>query len=155
MQYIKYTYDTRDGNPNTPDVVGLQFVWARESQYPTTSPEFFGTAHIGSSVDVPGVLAVLSRAEWGRLRDEEIAAREPYRRFSSSQYLALFTLDERRAIRLASVENVDVGLLYDEAIAADYITWLDPRTAAGLHALMLNGLLTQERLDEISEALQA
>ena len=54
MQYLQFTYvDVVTGVPVTdepprngpamPDVDGIQFAWARERQYPTLTPELFGT----------------------------------------------------------------------------------------------------------------
>ena len=54
MKYIKFTYvdavtgisiasEPAANGPVFPNVVGLEFAWARESAYPTDVPEFFGT----------------------------------------------------------------------------------------------------------------
>ena len=54
MQYLKFTYvdavtgisiasEPAANGPVFPNVVGLEFSWARESRYPTDVPEFFGT----------------------------------------------------------------------------------------------------------------
>lgn len=68
MKYIKYTYV--DGN-HMPQVEGLEFVWARESQYPTNSPEFFGTCTDGSDTSTAGVLAELTEQQYlGSLQQE-------------------------------------------------------------------------------------
>ncbi|MBV7541027.1 hypothetical protein [Acidovorax sp. sic0104] len=88
MQHIKYTYvDAATGVPVTdapassgpvnPAVEGLQFVWVRESQYPTHVPEFFGTCPDESDTDVPGVLAVISQEEFDALQAVELEARSP------------------------------------------------------------------------------
>jgi hypothetical protein len=88
MQYIKYTYvDALTGVPVTdapaangpamPAVDGLEYAWARESAYPTEQPEFFGTCPDESATDVPGVLAVLTQAEWEALHAYELLARNP------------------------------------------------------------------------------
>lgn len=73
MKYIKYTYV--DGN-HMPQVDGLEFVWARESQYPTDKPEFFGTCHDGSDTDVEGVLAELTEQQYSGALQQEIADRK-------------------------------------------------------------------------------
>lgn len=88
MQYIKYTYvDALTGVPVTvapaangpavPAVGGLEYAWARESAYPTEQPEFFGTCPDESAIDVPGVLAQMTQAEWEALRADEMLARNP------------------------------------------------------------------------------
>lgn len=86
MKYLKYTYvDAVTGIPVTqapaangpkfPAVTGIEFSWARESQYPTASPEFFGTCPESSESDVPGVLAELSQQDWEAARTDEMATR--------------------------------------------------------------------------------
>ena len=86
MKYLKFTYiDSVTGKPVTetpaadgpvfPVVAGLQFSWARESKYPTGRPEFFGTCPDNSNTSVPGVLAVLSQADWEAAHAEELDAR--------------------------------------------------------------------------------
>lgn len=86
MKYLKFTYvDAVTGAPVTaapavngpvfPAVTGIEFAWARESQYPTASPEFFGTCPESSESDVPGVLAELSQQDWEAARTDEMATR--------------------------------------------------------------------------------
>jgi hypothetical protein len=86
MKHIKFTYvDAVTGisvasqpatnGPAFPAVAGLQFVWARESSYPTDVPEFFGTCPDDSSTQIDGVLGVLSQADWEGMRSDEIKAR--------------------------------------------------------------------------------
>ncbi|RRV80449.1 DUF4376 domain-containing protein [Stutzerimonas stutzeri] len=58
-----------------PSVDGLQFVWARESQYPTLTPELFGTCPDTSDTTKPGVMAVMDEAEWLAARQRENADR--------------------------------------------------------------------------------
>lgn len=75
MKYVKYTYvDSVTGIPVTdepaangptqPDIEGLEFGFALESQYPTSTPTFYGTAPDKSSTEVPGVLGKLNEAEY-------------------------------------------------------------------------------------------
>lgn len=86
MQHLKFTYvDALTGVPVTqapatngpamPAVPGLEFVFARESAYPTGTPHFFGTCPDGVSTDAPGVLAVLTEAEFEQARADELEAR--------------------------------------------------------------------------------
>lgn len=74
MQYLKYTYvDALTGvscaaepmrnGPAFPPVPGLQHGFALESEYPTRTPTFYGTAPDDAPTDMPGVLAVLTEAE--------------------------------------------------------------------------------------------
>lgn len=88
MQYLKFTYvdavtgisiasePARNG-PQFPAVTGLEFVWARESQYPTDVPQFFGTCPDGSDTNIDGVLGVYSQADWETMREDEMRARNP------------------------------------------------------------------------------
>lgn len=88
MQYIKFTYvDAVTGisvakqpatnGPVFPPVAGLEFAWARESQYPTDVPEFFGTCPDDSNVQIDGVLGVYVQADWETLWADEMRARNP------------------------------------------------------------------------------
>ena len=88
MQYIKFTYvDSVTGvsitkqpatnGPVFPAVKGLEYVWARESRYPTDVPEFFGTCPDDADTQVDGVLGVYLQADWETMRDDEMRARNP------------------------------------------------------------------------------
>ena len=88
MKYLKFTYvDAATGisiasepatnGPVFPPVAGLEFVWARESHYPTNVPEFFGTCPDDSNVQVDGVLGVYLQADWEQMREDELRARNP------------------------------------------------------------------------------
>lgn len=86
MKYIHFTYvDAVTGisvasepainGPVFPAVAGLAFEWARESQYPTSAPDFFGTCPDKSNTQIDGVLAVLTQAQYTQARAAEMAAR--------------------------------------------------------------------------------
>ena len=88
MKYIKFTYvDAVTGisvakqpaanGPVFPSVAGLEFVWARESRYPTDVPEFFGTCPDDADTQVDGVLGVYVQADWETMRNDEMRARNP------------------------------------------------------------------------------
>lgn len=49
--------------------------------------------------------------------------------------------------------NATVKLWYDKMLAAGFVTRADPRTEAGLSALVSAGLLTAERKAAIVEAM--
>lgn len=88
MKFLKFTYvdavteisvatePARNG-PKFPEVAGLTFVWARESQYPTNVPEFFGTCPDESMTAIDGVLAVLAEADFNNMRLDEMRVRKP------------------------------------------------------------------------------
>lgn len=86
MKYLKFTYvDSATGVPVTeapahngpkfPDVEGLEFEWARESQYPASIPEFFGTCPDETNATAPGVLAEMTQQEWEAAHTDEMAIR--------------------------------------------------------------------------------
>lgn len=88
MKYIKYTYvDAVTGisvaqapatnGPVPPSIPGLEFVWARTSNYPTNVPEFFGTCPDDADLSVPGVLGLYLQADWETMRDDEMRSRNP------------------------------------------------------------------------------
>jgi hypothetical protein len=74
--------------------------------------------------------------------------------FTALEFLDLFTEAEQLAIVTAGLQNAAVKLWYDRALAAQFITIADPRTAGGLAALVSAGLLTEERRAAIVEAMQ-
>ena len=77
-----------------------------------------------------------------------------YPQFTSLQFLDLFTEPEQLAVATAAMQSAQVKLWYDRLLAAMFITLADPRTAAGLDALVAMGLLTATRRDEIIGAMQ-
>ena len=88
MQYLKFTYvdavtgisiasEPAANGPVFPPVDGLEFVWARESRYPTDVPEFFGTCPDDADTQIDGVLGVYVQADWETMRDDEMRARNP------------------------------------------------------------------------------
>lgn len=86
MKYLKFTHvdsvtgisvvsaPARNG-PSHPAIVGLQFVWARESAYPTNTPEFFGTCPDDSDTQIDGVTGVFTQADWEQMQRDEMHAR--------------------------------------------------------------------------------
>lgn len=88
MKFLKFTYvDAMTGisiagepatnGPVFPPVAGLEYAWARESQYPTNVPEFFGTCPDDSDTHIDGVLGVFSQGDWEGMRADEMLARKP------------------------------------------------------------------------------
>lgn len=103
------------------------------------------------------------RQEWGapelvEMTPEEIDAhlnppRQPLQKtiFSVLEFRDRFTLEERLAIRQAQFEDMEVGLVYDEFHAAQYIDLNDPRVEQGLLLYVAKGLLTPERAAELMQ----
>ena len=88
MKYLKFTYvdaitgisiasEPAQNGPVFPPVAGLEFVWARESRYPTDVPEFFGTCPEDADTQVDGVLGVYLQVDWETMREDEMRARNP------------------------------------------------------------------------------
>lgn len=120
MKHIKFTYvDAVTGisiatqpaanGPTFPPVVGLEYVWARESQYPTAVPEFFGTCPDDSNVQIDGVLGVFSESDWENMRADEMAARNPVPTSCSSRQglLALLSYGIKRSEIEAQIETIE------------------------------------------------
>lgn len=85
--HIKYTYiDAKTSIPATqapmrhgpkvPDVAGLVFGFALESQYPTEAPTFYGTVPEDADTNKPGVLATLTEDEYQQAYQAELDARK-------------------------------------------------------------------------------
>ena len=96
MKYIKFTYvdsvtsisvakQPATNGPVFPNVAGLEFVWARESRYPTDVPEFFGKCPDDADTQVDGVLGVFVQADWETIREDEMHARGPQTQFEKDQ----------------------------------------------------------------------
>ncbi len=128
MKHLKFTYvDSATGVPVTdapatngpkfPDVVGLEFAWARESQYPVAVPEFFGTCPDESDTGVPGILAVLPQQDWEVMRDDEMRARVPRSITMRQCRLQLLAIN-----KLADVD-VAIASLPEPAKSAVQIEW--------------------------------
>lgn len=88
MKYIKFTYvdaitnisivsEPAINGPKFPEIVGLEFGFARESQYPTDVPEFFGTCPDTSNTDVDGVFSILDKTSYDQAYSNEMFARVP------------------------------------------------------------------------------
>lgn len=85
--FVKYTYvdsatglpvtqGPASGGPAMPRVDGLAFAFALESEYPTPTPTFFGACPDDADTTVPGILAVLTEAEFLEAQAKEMEARK-------------------------------------------------------------------------------
>ena len=77
----------------------------------------------------------------------------PPKQFTSLEFLDLFTEAEQLAVAGAAMTSAAVKLWYDKMLAAGFVTISDPRTEAGLNALVSADLLTAERKAAIVEAM--
>jgi hypothetical protein len=75
--YVRFTYvDSDTAQPVRLDQpysglslpAGVKLVWAAESEYPTATPNFYGTAE---NPTVPGILEVVPEPEFNHRRDQE------------------------------------------------------------------------------------
>ena len=156
MQYLKFTYvdavtgisiasEPAANGPVFPPVAGLEFAWARESQYPTDVPEFFGTCPDDSNVQIDGVLGVYVQADWETMRDDEMRARNP--------------VPSQVTMRQARLELLKRGLLDDvEAVItaagrAAQLEWeyaaVVERTNPAVAAVQQQQGLTDAQIDDL------
>lgn len=99
MIYLKFTHvdaltkksihdePARTG-PVFPDVAGLTFGFALESQYPTDKPVMFGTANDGANWHIDGVLEQVTPSEYDTAMLEELEAREALAKAQSASQIA-------------------------------------------------------------------
>lgn len=74
--------------------------------------------------------------------------------FTALEMLDQFTEAEQLAVVAATMTEPAIKLWYDRLIAATYVTYEDPRTEAGLQALVDAELITSQRKAEIVAAMQ-
>jgi len=134
MKYLKFTYvDAVTGisiaaepamnGPKFPAVPGLEFVWARESRYPTPVPEFFGTCPDDSPTQVDGVLGVFLQSDWEQMQRDEMRARVPQSVTRAQAKLALL-----QAGLLSSVQPAIDSIPDATARTSAQIDWDDRLT---------------------------
>lgn len=86
MKYLQFTYvdagtgisvaaEPAQNGPVFPAIAGLQFVWARESQYPTVVPDFYGTCPDDSMIYVDGTISELNQADYEQMWTDEMNRR--------------------------------------------------------------------------------
>lgn len=84
--FIRYTYvdhvtkkpvtiEPAKSGPAAPELPGLIFGFALESQYPTDVPMFYGTCKDGTPIDTPGILEVLTQDQYNAARTAEMTTR--------------------------------------------------------------------------------
>jgi hypothetical protein len=95
--------------------------------------------------------AAIPGGSWnGTTFDPPPAPIEPPRtRFSPLEFMDLFTEDEQLAIVTAAMSSAPIKLWYDRMLAAEWIDTTDPRTTAGVDALVTAGLLASLRADQV------
>jgi len=178
MKYLKYTHvDAVTGIPVTdaparngpamPAVAGLQFVWARESLYPTDQPQLFGTCPDESDTGIPGVLGVFVQQDFEVMQADEMAARNVSggRMWWATPWAFRnrFTPAEKAAIEMAALDDpaADMAVrgqaamlrasLKDLAVA-EYADLQRADVRDYVQALEAAGLLATGRAAEILDA---
>jgi hypothetical protein len=87
MKYLEFTYIDRVNKtsvadkpayngPVYPEVNGLVFEFALESEYPTNVPKFYGTCPDSSDISKPGVVKELTLADYNSIKEKELAVRK-------------------------------------------------------------------------------
>ena len=178
MKHIKFTYvDSITGisvakaaatnGPAYPAVAGLTFVWARESQYPTDVPEFFGTCPDASDTQIDGVLGVFVQSDWDGMQADEMLARAAKaaqgKQITRLAFRNRFTTAEKVALEIAGLDNhaADMPARAQAAAlranqadlaAATFVDLAHPDTRAGVQMLEAAGLLSPGRALEILDA---
>ena len=161
MQYIKFTYvdaitgisiasEPAANGPVFPPVAGLVYEWARESQYPTPVPEFFGTCPADADTQIDGVLGVFEQADWEQIKADEMAGR------------AIVAREAAKAARAVAVENIKVttaaGNTFDgdetsQARMSRAILVLSTGAAATVPWVLADNTVIQATAAELTEAL--
>ena len=156
MQYIKFTYvDAVTGisvakqpalnGPVFPSVAGLEFAWARESQYPTDVPEFFGKCPEDADTQVDGVLGVYLQADWETMREDEMRARNPVPQ--------QVTMRQARLALLSAGLLDDVEMVIAAAGRAAQMEWeyaaVVDRSNPAIAIVQQQKALTDEQIDDL------
>lgn len=108
----------------------------------------------GKIVTIDGGFAVVDTP---KLEDDpapDVELPPQYPRFTALEMLDQFTEAEQLAVVAATMTEPAIKLWYDRLIAATYVTYEDPRTEAGLQALVDAELITPQRKSEIVAAMQ-
>ena len=156
MQYIKFTYvDSVTGvsitkqpaanGPAFPAVTGLEYVWARESRYPTDVPEFFGTCPDDADTQVDGVLGVYLQADWETMYDDEMRARNPVPQQVTMRQARLALLN---AGLLDDVEVVIAAAGREAQLEREYAAVVD-RSNLAVAAVQQQEALTDAQIDDL------
>ena len=156
MKYIKFTYvDSATGisitkqpatnGPIFPAVTGLEYVWARESSYPTDVPEFFGICPDAADTQVEGVLGVYNQTDWETMRDDEMRARNPVPQQVTMRQARLALLN---AGLLDDVEVVIATAGREAQLGWEYATVVD-RSNPAIAAVQQQEALTDAQIDDL------
>jgi hypothetical protein len=90
-------------------------------------------------------LTPITESEANALRGIDPDAVPVKTQFTSLEFLDRFTDAEQLAVVAATMQSAPVKLWYDRLLAASYVDLSDPRTEAGIDALILGGLVSASR----------
>jgi hypothetical protein len=84
---IPCTAEPQRTGPSMPDVKGLAILWVDKSAWPVElaedgtylrAPKYYGTCDDDADTTIPGVLEVITEADFLQRKDAEILARKPF-----------------------------------------------------------------------------
>lgn len=81
----------------------------------------------------------------------QVVAPPPKTQFTSLEFLDRFSDEEQLAVVSATLVNPVIKLWYDRLLAASFIDLTDPRTEAGIDALIAAELLAPERKEALMQ----
>jgi len=158
MKYIKFTYvDAITGisiaaepamnGPKFPAVPGLEFAWARESQYPAPVPQFFGTCPDDSDTQIDGVIGVFLQSDWEQMQRDEMHARVPQSVTMRQARLALhaaglLTLVDAAIAGMPEPDKTAASITWEFAATVDRGFGMVPQLAAALG-------MTETQIDDL------
>lgn len=139
-------YATNDQISQSPIEGGIEIT---QEQY----QEALAGMQAGKVVTIEGGFAVIDPPEPETPEPEPIEP-QPITIFSVREFRQRFTIAEQVAIRAASLTDMEVGLVYDDFQAAQFIDINDPDVAAGLDLYIAKGLLDPRRKATLVAAMQ-
>lgn len=159
MKYLQFTYvdagtgisvaaEPAQSGPVFPAVAGLQFGWARESQYPTAVPAFFGTCPDDSDIYIDGVIAEFAHADYEQMWADEMNARPTER-------------DAAKLLRQIAVDAITVtvnGKVFDgdetsQTRMARAIIGMQATGTSTLAWVLNDNTVTEATVAELTEAM--
>lgn len=78
-----------------------------------------------------------------------ISEENPNRYIGPRYFLKRFTMDEKTAIYTAALTDITVAQIKDDLVAAEYIDLLHIDLLSGMNILVVKGLITEQRKNEI------
>jgi hypothetical protein len=145
---ISIAAEPAQNGPVFPAVLGLQFEWARESQYPTAVPDLFGTCPDDSDIVIDGVIAEVSQTDYEQMKTDEMSRRPTER-------------DVAKTLRTASVAAITVtvnGKIFDgdetsQTRMARAIIGMQATSTPTLTWVLHDNTVTEATVAELTEAL--